>query len=126
MCTVALQGRMASIVCCALQAAQGFTRLLAAAEDAALDTPAAAHLLVRRFTAELPAFPCSDTHHIRLCTTSTAASGALRNEPQRAKDAATEHSATSNVLKPSTCVCRRPRRCLWGARRWTRCCRLRP
>jgi hypothetical protein len=31
-----------------LQAAQGFTRLLAAAEDAALDTPAAAHLLVRR------------------------------------------------------------------------------
>lgn len=29
-----------------VQAALGFTRLLAAAEDAALDTPAAAHLLV--------------------------------------------------------------------------------
>ena len=39
------------LVCCGAQAAQGFTRLLAAAEDAALDTPAAAHLLVRRRTA---------------------------------------------------------------------------
>ena len=37
----------ATLGCCVLQAAQGFTRLLAAAEDAALDTPAAAHLLVR-------------------------------------------------------------------------------